>query len=191
MFQYLIRIVLFSLSIGFAGGAWATTSVDETLRLLHEGIQARDKEEVAKFKDREAFLNAKNNYGYTALQEAIRYGYIDIVKLLLDLGADPNALDADGRNAVHHAAQSNELAAMRLLLKNGAAFRKKDPYQYTPLHLAARKGHERVVKVLLDAGADINAKIDVGFTAVDLADRFPSLQDYLRERGGKEGHKLR
>ena len=186
-----LRTVLFVGAIIFMVDSGAAAGTDEAMNVLHEGIQARDKDEVAKFKGRATLLDSKNSYGYTALQEAIRYGYFDMVQLLVELGADPNALDVDGRNAMHHAAQSDEPAAARLLINKGVAIEKQDPYQYTPLHLAAREGNERLVKVLLDAGADINATIDVGFTAVDLADRYPSLQDYLRTRGGMEGHKLR
>lgn len=188
--MYQLRLPLLFIALVFAFNAGAIASVEEEVKLLHENIRAQDREEVEKYKGRKPYLDAKNAEGYTALQEAIRWGHDDMIKLLVELGADPNALDADGRNALHHAALSNEVAAARLLIQKGVVVEQRDPYDYTPLHLAARKGNERVVKILLDAGADINAKIDVGFTAVDLADQFPTLQDYLRGRGGKAGHNL-
>jgi len=162
----------------------------EKLATLHEAIQAQDQDVIRNFKGQTRYLNARNKFGYTALQSAIRYGYKKIIVLLVELGADPEAVDADGRSALHHAALSNELGAAKLLISKGADIHKKDPYRYTPLHLAAREGNEEIVKLLLDEGANINATIDVGYTAIDLADQFPTVQDYLRTRGGKAGHNL-
>ncbi len=170
-------------------GAGAAPPAEEVAS-LHQAVRAQDKEEIEKFKGRSEHLDAHNGEGYTALQEAIRYGHGEIARILIEFGADPNALDADGRSALHHTALSDEAGLTQLLIEKGVMADKQDPYKYTALHLAAREGYEKVVMVLLHAGANINAKIDVGFTAIDLADAYPSLQDYLRERGGKEGHEL-
>lgn len=162
----------------------------EQVELLHQAIRAEDKAEIEKYRGRPNYLDARNEDGYTALQEAIRWGYDEIIAMLVEFGADPDVPDVNGRTALHHAAYSDELGAAKLLIAKGATVRYKDPYEYTPLHIAAREGRQEIVQVLLNAGADINARCDVGYTAVDLADRFPSVQEYLREQGGKMGHEL-
>tara|TARA_R110000851_G_scaffold70190_3_gene156633 strand:+ start:124 stop:417 length:294 start_codon:yes stop_codon:yes gene_type:complete len=47
-----------------------------------------------------ANLNATNSLGQTALHISAQYGYIDIVRSLLNAGADKNIRDNDGYLAV-------------------------------------------------------------------------------------------
>ena len=192
MHQFRIPILVFFFLAFCSASANTETDLDaEKVELLHQAIRAEDKAEVEKYRDRPRYLNARNEDGYTALQEAIRWGHDEIIVMLVEFGVDPDIPDVNGRTALHHAAYSDELGAAKLLIARGATVKYKDPYEYTPLHIAAREGRQDIVQVLLNAGAEINAQCDVGFTAVDLADRFPSVQDYLRERGGQAGHELR
>ena len=56
----------------------------------------------------------------TGLMRAVRYGYADIVKLLLEHGADVNAARLDGQTALHGAACYGRGDIVKLLLDNGA-----------------------------------------------------------------------
>jgi ankyrin repeat protein len=44
--------------------------------------------------------NAKNVYGWTSLRRSAFFGHIEIVKLLLEFGADTKIKDNDGKTPV-------------------------------------------------------------------------------------------
>ena len=95
---------------------------------------------------------------------------LDVVKLLLDAGADPNAHGGNFYSAIHAAAYAGRLDVMQLLLESGAdinaqpdkSFSKfEDPYgdeRATALENAILMGHTMVAKYLIDNGADPNSK---------------------------------
>lgn len=58
----------------------------------------------------------------TPLMVAAREGYVQIMKTLLDAGADAGLQDVFGKTALIHAFLGNQEAAVRLLLEHGAAF---------------------------------------------------------------------
>ena len=57
---------------------------------LMEKVIADDPAAVSKLIKEGADVNAKNNYGWTALSHAARSGNAELVKLLLEHGADVN-----------------------------------------------------------------------------------------------------
>jgi ankyrin repeat protein len=67
--------------------------------LMH-AIHKNQKGSVAALIAGGADLNARCGDGISALMMAAGYGYVDIVQLLLDHGADPYAETADGNNAL-------------------------------------------------------------------------------------------
>ena len=116
--------------------------------------------EAYKRRQRDRYVNAVSSAGgRAALHVAARRGSVDMCRLLLRHGADPNLHDArDGDCALHHAAREGHLETVELLLSRGARQRAKNKTWYTPLHLAARNGDVRVAKALLaDAVAKGNA----------------------------------
>ena len=62
-----------------------------------------------------ADVNAKDNYGRTALHWASRDDHLEIVKILLAHGADVNAKDNDGWTALHLASRDDHLEISKLL----------------------------------------------------------------------------
>ena len=68
-----------------------------------------------------ADLQAKTRYGATALTFAADKGHLDVVKLLLDRGADPNAQDTFYRmRALDMAMMNNHNEVAALLLARGS-----------------------------------------------------------------------
>jgi len=109
----------------------------------------------------------------TLLHSAVLHNEVDIVRLLLDHGADVGALDRQGRMPLHYAAMSfillendakvgrnSEVDIVKLLVNNGADVNARDKHKHTPLHYASKKASADVIKVLVDAGADISARDD-------------------------------
>ena len=91
----------------------------------------------------------------TPLQAASSLGHLNIVKLLLEQGADVNGLIIPGclRSTPLHAACSlGHLDTVKLLLEQGADVNASIAMtRETPLHLAASGGHFEIVKWLLEA----------------------------------------
>jgi ankyrin repeat protein len=90
-----------------------------------------------------------------ALWEASACGYPDMVRFLLDSGADVNAFDYAGLNSLYKAAQGGHARVIRLLLNRGVRY--YEGRWGDPLYLAAKNGHEEAVRTLLEIGADVHA----------------------------------
>jgi len=107
------------------------------------------------------------------LVEAIQPGSIEILAMLLDAGADPNAVSREGFSALYSSVVNGNASAAQLLLDRGADPNGgQHPHKgVTPLHRAAQKGDEQMVSVLLNAGADGRRRNDNGRTPADEARR--------------------
>lgn len=93
----------------------------------------------------------------TALCDAVEGGHEEIVKILLESGADPDSPKDPGCFApLHLAAAHDEVEIIRLLLLNGADENLQNASGTTPLHVAVQGGHVEVAKALVVAGADLH-----------------------------------
>ena len=64
-----------------------------------------------------AQINYANSYGWTALIKAAHGGHTYIVKKLLEVGADINAIGADGLGgSLYYAVVRNKLSTIKLLI---------------------------------------------------------------------------
>lgn len=107
--------------------------------------------------------------GRTLLHEAAAAGNVNMVGLLLSLGANPNAPDGGEHTPLY--SLSNECAApggpdvVRALVQAGADVDAKDGAKHcTALHMAARRGNVEVAEALLDCGSDIESRDSLGDT---------------------------
>ncbi len=101
--------------------------------------------------------------GATALHYAAAYGSVDMMKLLLDNGADAAAANRRKSTPLHWAVQDE--AKVRLLLDRGAPLNAQQVEQRTPLYQAASLGNALpTVKLLLEKGADPNIPMITGST---------------------------
>ena len=118
--------------------------------------------------------------GDTALHAAAAGYRVEIAKMLLAEGADPNAAKNHRRSQpLHYAADGylenphwdpkRQVAMIRLLLEAGADLHAQDKNGATPLHRAARTRCAAAVVCLLEAGADTTIYNKPGSTAFHLA----------------------
>ena len=82
---------------------------------------------------------------------------VECVRLLLEAGADPCAMDDRGWTAVYFAAMYGYHESLAVLLEAGAGAVVNTPIDcgWTPLAQAAQSGHLECVELLLAAGADV------------------------------------
>jgi ankyrin repeat protein len=110
--------------------------------------------------------------GYTALHFAAYFGQLEVARLLLGRGADPNAVAMNESRVtpLHSAVAARHRDTTSLLLALGASPNSVQRGGWTPLHAAARDGEESMIDMLLLRGADATRKSDDGKTAIDLAE---------------------
>ena len=94
-------------------------------------------------------------------------GHHNVVKILINNGADVNARDYYQCTALHHASENGHHDMVQVLIENQADVNARDKDQETPLHKASWCEHKRVVEQLVQNGADTNAKDKYGETAQD------------------------
>lgn len=82
---------------------------------------------------------------------------LDLTSIVVEYGADPNAVDDDGLSSLHYACTRGNLPCVEALCQAGA-----DPNietcPMTPLMMAAAQGHDQVVQALVKCGANVNGK---------------------------------
>lgn len=94
-----------------------------------------------------AQVNIQDDRGVTALMYAAVNGQPDIVRLLLDVGADPNIpSEEEGLTALTMATFRGHLDIVRLLLQAGST---DETNNFSSLITAASKGHSEIIEELL------------------------------------------
>lgn len=141
--------------------------------------------------------NTENSEGLYPLGYAAHFGHADAVQVLLDQGAQVNAISHSNvpyipSNTALHAALAGErdLDVIRLLLKHGANPNLLDSNGHTCLHVAAYhvdRGIE-IITLLKEHGADVNARTEAGVTPLTIALEKDNQQmaAILREHGALE-----
>ena len=105
------------------------------------------------------FRNMNSSLDCTPLARAILEGHTSTALLLIELGADVDAKNADGVTALMHAAgNANAAVATALLARGAEANAQTHKRQESALMHAARTGAVEVALLLLEAGADAGAR---------------------------------
>ncbi|MEZ0261338.1 MAG: ankyrin repeat domain-containing protein [Alphaproteobacteria bacterium] len=110
-----------------------------------------------------ADIEAKDNGGETALGWAcLRVTRSCIAKLLLALGANPDARLKGGATPLLRAAEGKSCTAAEALVQAGANINAKNDAGSTALHVAASIGDSGMIRLLVTLGADASIKNAAG-----------------------------
>jgi len=133
--------------------------------------------------------------GKNALHWAASAGHVDVVRRLLELGADIEGKTPGGYSALFLAAGFNRLDVAKVLLKEGASLDTRSDNGDTPLHNAAKYAHSDVIELFLRYDADLEARNLSGRTPLlcafdlitkqDIATTYIHLIELLLEKGAK------
>ena len=112
-------------------------------------------------------IDLRDSHGRTALHVAAYTADHEAMRLLVNAGASPNALEHDRYDIVTIAAVANDLPTLRMALELGASPGNiTSPYAGTALIAAAHLGHVEVVQTLIEAGAPLDHVNNLHWTAL-------------------------
>lgn len=123
----------------------------EELTALHWAAAAGNEDVVRWLLSEEIGADAKALRGnnFSALHGAAMHGHVQICRLLLEQGADPDVqTDPQGYAPMHSAAWGGHLRVVRMLMQHGARTDLPNYRAETPLETARRQEQAAVVQVL-------------------------------------------
>lgn len=101
-------------------------------------------------------VNVRDNAGYTPLHECVTRGHLEIARMLLMHGADPEASAAGGIKPIHDAVECDHIEVTRLLLSFGADPTISTYAGSTPLKLSHSKAMSLLLRGFL---SDLNGDV--------------------------------
>ena len=170
---------LVSLTIAFL---WSTAAFAEMIHLMaRKGDVDKVLAEIEKGADVDLPSTMHTNLkGSSPLFVAATFGRSEVVKALLNAGADPNYRRPEfmGENTygapLHSAVGNGHSDVVELLLEAGADPALPDPSLGTPLHLSRIRGHQDIEAMLLQRGVPETVK-------------FPSISQLLTSADTERG----
>lgn len=111
--------------------------------------------------------NWQTKIGQPLIVIATEQGFDQIVKTLIDFGADPNQYDYLENTALNIAAYQGQYNLANLLVHSGADPNHPNIMGTTPIAAAAQNGHNEIAKLLAEQGANPNTRNYEGIAATD------------------------
>lgn len=138
---------------------------------IFKAIFREDKDFLEKNINRNT-INIQDKDGRTPLIHAVVDDKLNIIKLLVEKGADINIQDSVGYTALHYASQNFSLETLKILLDNGAKIDIQDVHGNTPLFRAVfnSKGRGEVINLLLEYGANKYIENKYGVSPLKLSE---------------------
>ena len=110
-------------------------------------------------------INDVDSKGWSALMWASYRGYNDIVKTLIDAGADLELKDHIGDSALKLAIIRDKIETVQILIEAGSNLNVQNiKSKHTPLLTAVRFGFLEIVDLLVEKGANLNLADNIGET---------------------------
>lgn len=144
-------------------------------------IEQKKNDEVISYLQ-ENGMEIKDEFGRTALMNASFYNNSELIKLILEIGADINAKDINGYTSLHFASQEANDDCVSILLQNNATVNIQDNNGNTPVWVCIMhwKGgkNKKNLQLLYNVKADFDIKNNAGKSAKDIIPQ--QIMDELR-----------
>lgn len=143
----------------------------DEMTALMKAVQKNDLAGVKALIAQGADVNELDTNGDAPLVMAAYKGHTEIVRALLDAGADVAAVDPGMKaTALHAASYAGRTDAAALLIAYGIDINRQGPRNgYTALHDAIWQNNVETARVLIDAGADLTLASHDGETPLQFA----------------------
>jgi len=167
--SYCTPVLLIFLTCISAVFAQTPPNTSEVLKYsgLFEAVVERDPVALKKHISTAKDIDKRDDHGRTALHVAAYTGNHQAMRLLVEAGADANALEHDRYDIVTIAAVANDIETLRLSLElGGNPGNITSRYDGTALIAAAHLGHLEVVQILIRAGAPLDHVNNLNWTAL-------------------------
>jgi len=139
-------------------------------------------EKVKEYLDKKNVDVTDDAFGYTPLMNASRHDNLEIVRFLINSGADMEKKCTNGGTPLIIASKYGNVIIMKELLNSGADIENLDNYGWTALMHACTGLKEVAVWELLDRGANINHKsATLGETPLIAACLYHRKNDIIKE----------
>lgn len=180
------RILYLSCLLSVASETMASIDLQGSFRSAMYVQSHPDIQKIKSFFDQDPKIDVNQCldevYKSTPLMEAARIGDIELLKLLLQYGADIHAQDHWGLSALFYARNHD---AITYLLDCGANINDMDFHSQTLLFEVVHSDDVDLIQFVLDKGANINHQNKYGETALMTIASFPFASDYRNENDAK------
>jgi len=155
--------------------------ISSSAQEIFDLVKANDASKVKTLiENNQDVIDAKDKDGRTPLHWACRGVYYDILKYLVEKGADVNAQDNNLVTPLISLANRNNIDGAKYLLTHNADPNIADNQKQTPLHYAAASGLFEMVKILLEYNAKLELRNSYGRTTLILAAREAGNLDVIK-----------
>lgn len=163
---------------------------DEGLTPLVWAAREGETKWVQKLIEMGANADLTDEFGWTPLMQSVSVSPdpTQVVDLLVDAGADVNAVNVETESVLLIAAQRGHIEAVRHLIAAGANVNYEGIHSwgYAPLIASVKENHIEVVKLLVQSGAHLDLQDKEGLSALFWSCYLPYTKDialYLIESG--------
>lgn len=114
-------------------------------------------------------INQTDNYGRTAIINAVICKAELILKILINMKCELNIADNYGYTALIHCILNNDLSSLEILIQAGVDMNQPSRDCHYPIFLAIAQPNTQCAKFLIEHGCDVNVQGNDGRKAIDIA----------------------
>ena len=178
-------ITIISLFLFTSSSIFADEFVDKFVTAAAKGEYSK----VVSYVKKGVGIDQKNQARWTALAYACKYNHMDIVKFLLENGADINETVNTGSTPLAVALLAGNFEIADFLIQKKADINKSDIMGMSPLMWAAKEGNLKVVQYLVEHGANVNKQNNNGRSVIETTFS-QEVKEYLKTKGAKTSQEL-